>query len=390
MSIRPFPPRARWSSYGLVLVLLYLTACSSGSKPAPAVRPAASAAVSPAARPVTATAAASSAPLRDLTGPGPFAVGYTSRSVSFTLENAPRTTDYRVWYPAASQSGTAASARGSASTPLTAVTDTVADSTGLHPLIIYSHGAGGDPKYDTYLPTRLASQGFVVAAPLHRDCETQPGCTPSGDATTVFGLLQFSRPADVKAVIDDVLQKSSAGDPILAHTVDPQRIGMLGHSLGGWTAIHMLSEEPRIRAVLALAPARTGMLYADIMSVARPVMILVGDMDGYGLYDADAALFRAIPASAPDHWFGALHRANHFIELEICYALPSQTPCDRLAPQSETATSVEQAGIAFLQVFVAGDERFRPLLDPSAYGGGLTLVAARSGEAAPALPTAVR
>lgn len=82
--------------------------------------------------------------------------------------------------------------------------------------------------------------------------------------------------------------------------------------------------------------------------------------------------------------------AYRFIDLQMCYALPKDPPCDQLAPQSETATSVEQAGIAFLQVFVAGDERFRPLLDPAAYGGGLTLVAVRSGSATPALPTAIR
>jgi predicted dienelactone hydrolase len=271
---------------------------------------------------------------------------------------------------------------------LETATDAPADNKALHPLLIYSHGAGGDPMYDTYLLTRLASQGFVVAAPLHRDCETESGCGPTGEASSVFGLLELSRPADVEAVIEDILQRSTEGDPILGRMVDPERIGMLGHSLGGWTSIRMLSVDARIRAVLALAPARPGALTSDIMRVARPLMVLIGDQDS--LYDRDANMFRAIPASAPERWFGAIHRANHLILLEMCYALPVETPCDRLAPQSETATSVEQAGIAFLQVFVAGDDRFRPLLDPSAYGAGMTLVAVRSGSDVPALPTPVR
>ncbi len=36
--------------------------------------------------------------------------------------------------------------------------------------------------------------------------------------------------------------------------VDPDRVGIVGHSFGGWTALAAPEVEPRIRAVVALGP----------------------------------------------------------------------------------------------------------------------------------------
>ena len=36
--------------------------------------------------------------------------------------------------------------------------------------------------------------------------------------------------------------------------VDPDRVGIVGHSFGGWTALAAPDVEPRIRAIVALAP----------------------------------------------------------------------------------------------------------------------------------------
>ena len=56
-----------------------------------------------------------------------------------------------------------------------------------------------------------------------------------------------SRVPDVRFLLDHLL-----GDGGLA--LDPQRIGLIGHSFGGWTVLATTEVDPRIRAVVAMAP----------------------------------------------------------------------------------------------------------------------------------------
>ena len=120
------------------------------------------------------------------------------------------------------------------------------------PLVGFSHGNSGFRQQSTFLTTHLASWGFVVTAPDH-----------SGN--TFFEMAQVEdedqririhkdararRPADLAAAIRAVLE----GDGPWPE-VDPARVGACGHSYGGWTALKMPRQEPRVRAVCGLAPA---------------------------------------------------------------------------------------------------------------------------------------
>ncbi|HEY2268592.1 MAG TPA: alpha/beta fold hydrolase [Streptosporangiaceae bacterium] len=55
-------------------------------------------------------------------------------------------------------------------------------------------------------------------------------------------------PADVSAAVDDL---SSGAYP----QVDPRRLAVVGHSLGGWAAVLAAAGDPRLRAVAACAAA---------------------------------------------------------------------------------------------------------------------------------------
>src|SRR5262249_38259423 len=57
-----------------------------------------------------------------------------------------------------------------------------------------------------------------------------------------------SRVPDARFLIDCVLGDSGG------LSLDAARIGIVGHSFGGWTALAIPDDEPRIRAVVALAP----------------------------------------------------------------------------------------------------------------------------------------
>lgn len=117
--------------------------------------------------------------------------------------------------------------------------------------IVFSHGNSGFGRQSTFLTTHLASWGFVVAAPDHTGNTffEMLHVEDEDERIRIHKEARRNRPADLGTVIASLL----AGGPWPA--VDPGRIGALGHSYGGWTALKMPRRDPRVRAVCGLAPA---------------------------------------------------------------------------------------------------------------------------------------
>jgi predicted dienelactone hydrolase len=97
-------------------------------------------------------------------------------------------------------------------------------------LIVISHGAGGLALLHRDLALVLASQGYVVAAPTH----------PRGTGDDISGVgVWVGRPKQVSRVIDAVL-----ADGKLGSHVERERIGVVGHSNGGYTALAVAGAQP--------------------------------------------------------------------------------------------------------------------------------------------------
>ena len=102
--------------------------------------------------------------------------------------------------------------------------------TGTFGVIVISHGAGGMALLHRDLAMALASRGYVVAAPTH----------PRGQGNDVSGVAVWvGRPKQVSRVIDAILQDGQLGPH-----VDRERIGMVGHSNGGYTALAVAGARP--------------------------------------------------------------------------------------------------------------------------------------------------
>lgn len=180
---------------------------------------------------------------------GPHPVGITTAQWTHP-DNPERRLVTDIWYPAA-----AGSDGPRANHPLNRPHDAIESAKaapGRFPLVAFSHGNSGLRRQSTFLTTHLASWGIVVAAPDH------PG-------NTFFEMVQLQteeerkrvhfdarrhRPVDLGVVIDRVASESGAWPAI-----DPARVGCMGHSYGGWTALKMPRRDPRVRAVCGLAPA---------------------------------------------------------------------------------------------------------------------------------------
>lgn len=130
---------------------------------------------------------------------------------------------------------------------------------GRFPLVVFSHGFGAHRRQSTFLCTHLASHGYVVAAMDHAGntifetvqmmMAAQMGGPPP-DTVAILSEIIPARPVDVSFVIDRLLG-GVEGLP----GIDADRIGMSGHSFGGWTTLMVAGRDRRVRAALALAPA---------------------------------------------------------------------------------------------------------------------------------------
>ncbi len=99
--------------------------------------------------------------------------------------------------------------------------------TGAYPLVVMSHGYGGNWRNQGWLATALAQSGYVVAAINH------PGTT-SRDVTAKIGSALWLRPRDISHLITSLLE-----NPAWSAHIDTTNITVIGHSLGGWTALEL-------------------------------------------------------------------------------------------------------------------------------------------------------
>lgn len=106
---------------------------------------------------------------------------------------------------------------------------------GKHPLIVVSHGSGGNAAGLGWLIAPLAAMGYVVVAPNH------PGTT-SGDSSQKKTVELWHRPINLSATIDAIL-----ADPTFAPAIEPAQIGALGFSLGGYDVLALAGAEQRRR-----------------------------------------------------------------------------------------------------------------------------------------------
>lgn len=379
----PVPPRRSIGVIAMVVaVAIVAAACGSStaatSAPPPTTSPVADTPSSPAPRPDQ---------------PGPFAVG--RRTITVTDPNRPqRPLTVDVWYPADAASVSA--------TPFTTYTflpgvqfdstvahaDAALASGGPYPFVVYSHGSGGFRWVATYFTELLASHGFVVASADHTG-DTATDQVAGTDTTPEQNALD--RPADAHAEIDALLtHAATAGDP-LRGAVDPARIGMAGHSFGGFTAItaaagyQTVPPDPRIKAVLAQAPY-TRPIPADVLQRDTvPTMIITGTLDTTTPIATDTVRPWELIPGRPLFRVDVTGMA-HLQFTDVCAypallaALPTAPPqviVDLVSRRTDTACTpaylditrahevTNTFGVAFLERYVAGDTSVEPYLTAS-------------------------
>jgi predicted dienelactone hydrolase len=180
------------------------------------------------------------------------------------------------------------------------------------PLLIISHGYPGNRYLMSQLAENLASKGYVVAAIDHRD-------STYSDQSSIWSTLHH-RPLDQIFVVDKIDELSKANKSFLNGLVDPNNVGIVGYSMGGYGLLvnlgagyndatvataegipievasrHAASNpefvenlDPRLKAGFAIAPCcmNRGMWNpADLKRVTKPLFFLAGSSDNTAGYE---------------------------------------------------------------------------------------------------------
>lgn len=134
------------------------------------------------------------------------------------------------------------------------------------PLIILSHGFASDRKFLTYLARHLASSGFTVASVEHpgSNFSSLNGGSLGSNFENILPPSEFiDRPLDVSFVLNE-LADMNEGYGSLRDKLNTEQVTVIGHSLGGYTALALaggkldledLREFCKNRSPLRRAPA---------------------------------------------------------------------------------------------------------------------------------------
>jgi predicted dienelactone hydrolase len=265
------------------------------------------------------------------------------------------------------------------------------------PLIVISHGLGGDRTTFDYLAKHLASYGFAVAVPEH----------PGSNASQIQALLNgfankvtpprelIDRPLDIKYLLD-------ALETDYGERINVQRVGIIGQSFGAYTALAVAGAEinwnslqsncenlddswnlslllqclaldlpqselklkdDRIVSAIAINPLTSAIFSkTGLERIKIPVMFMSGSSD-----PITPALTEQIDAfnwlNDSDKYLALLKGATHFSTLnESAGSIP--VPAQAIGPNPKIAQDyVKQLSLAFFGVYVTHQNSYQAYLN---------------------------
>jgi dienelactone hydrolase len=218
------------------------------------------------------------------------------------------------------------------------------------PLIVFSHGAYGIKGSNTSTYQELASHGYVVCSvdhPYHAMFTKSPnGGIITADSGFMKEIAQINdeqypieakgkiiqeilslRVDDINFVLDQIGQMAStAGAEQPFAMIDMQKLGLMGHSLGGAAAAEAAKEREDIRAVVNLDGDFLGeYVYEDgkesysLEPYSKPILCFWSDLLYQGISGMGGFPFLN---QAPDSYEVHIKGTNHMSYTDLPYFSP--------------------------------------------------------------------
>lgn len=235
---------------------------------------------------------------------------------------------------------------------------------GAFPLVVISHGSGGSHLVYRELAAHLARHGFVVAMPEH------PKNNRNNNELARTAENLRNRPRHLRIAMDEMF-----GNEFFGPQLQLEMVAIVGHSLGGYTALAMAGGRPtalpqetrnlraqkvdvtpdgRVKALVLLAPATVWFSAPEALREVRvPILMITGGRDTHApAFHGQIVKLGVASSEAVEH--KAVPEAGHFAfltpfppEMVKPNFLPSQDPpgFDRTAFQEELKGDV----LAFLK-----------------------------------------
>jgi predicted dienelactone hydrolase len=190
---------------------------------------------------------------------------------------------------------------------------------GPRPIVLFSHGLGGNREGAEYLLRFLAENGYMGVAVQHPGSDTpavfggmpgSPGFDPDkareGSRAAIMPGVAIDRFRDIPFAIDR-LAAMNAGDARLRGRLDLSRVGMSGHSYGAITTMmlsgqspamgRMSFSDPRIKASIAYSPSkpRMGDPAQAFATIRIPTFHMTGTADTTPFDNGEPPESRQIP-----------------------------------------------------------------------------------------------
>lgn len=249
---------------------------------------------------------------------------------------------------------------------------------GKWPLLVFSHGNGGIRSQSTFWCDHMASHGYVIMSCDH---------TGNSAVTVVDGKAVVfqagatiaaakDRPLDAVFLIDRMFKMAGEGaDSRFNGRVDLERIGMAGHSFGGFTSAAVIDVDPRVDAIIPMTP-----VWPKRVNFTTPVMILLATEDDTIGLAGNNLVRRRFAESRGPHYMIDLIRGGHFTFTDIWQFDPEYgdgvgkgkkitTPGEDVE-YLDLPTAFEIANsysVAFFGVYVKGQEGYREYLEENHY-----------------------
>ena len=273
------------------------------------------------------------------------------------------------------------------------------------PVVVISHGLGSDRIAFQYLAKHLASYGFAVAVPEHPGSNAQQiQNLVTGRTNELVEPAEFiNRPLDIKDLLD-YLTKLSTTDPAYQGQLDLQRVGVIGQSFGGYTALALAGAginfaqlendcelenetwnlslllqcrarglerdqynfgDPRIKAAIAINPIVSSIMgETNLSQIKIPVMIIAGSADTV----APALLEQIQPftwLTSPNKYLVVMNNGTHFSTIEESPQSLFLPPAEAIGPEPALARRyVSGLSLAFMETYLNNKSNFRPYLQP--------------------------
>jgi predicted dienelactone hydrolase len=275
------------------------------------------------------------------------------------------------------------------------------------PVIVISHGTAENRDTYAYLAQHLASYGFAVAVPEHLGVNSQRFQEYfSGLAGAPDPMESVNQPLDIKYVLDE-LQRLEQTDPSLQGRLNLQQVGLMGHSIGGYTVLTLAGAridfkklqkncndsnnffdlsllvqckttsltptnyplyDERVKAVLAVNPLAGTILGRGGLNRIKVPLMMLGSSDDIFTPVVQEQIRPFTWLKTQDKYLVLLKKGTHFSTL-------GESSLDRgvfpippsfIGPDPAIGRQyLDALAVAFFQTHVAQREQYRSYLNPS-------------------------